>query len=447
MALRVLLFIIILLFSLLGYVTYLNHEISTTFFLAQGKPLKTSLPAVIIVSFVSGALIVFIASLIRDLLEGWRELKREKKAKRKENLQLEIAKGLNSLSKGEVEKGKSTLTNALKADPKNFDIYMKLSDIHASQGELEEAIDVLEKALVIDSGNVEILLKKARIYDQMNKFPTAVDLFEKTLITDPHNQAALTGLRDLHLKLQNWKDALKVQEKILKDAVTQADESRETDLYLGMKYEYAQSLRLDGTEDSLEKAHKLCKDIIKQDREFLPAYILLGDLYQLQKRWAEAGKILGKGFRISRSVVFLLRLEDLYMKRDDPKTLIKIYRRTLQANPENDTISFFYSRLCLRLRMLDEAMDELVEIKKRGKDFSALHGLMAEVLTQKGHLNEALQEYKRSTELSGSLQLHFHCRFCNTVSGEWAARCPSCQRWNTYLKIGEYEPGGDLQKQ
>lgn len=437
MALRVLLFIVILLFSLLGYVTYLNHEISTILFLAQGKPLKTSLPAVIIVSFASGALIVFIASLIRDLLEGWRELKRERKAKKKENLQVEIAKGLNSLSKGEVEKGKSYLTNALQGDPKNLEIYMKLSDIHASQGELEEAIEVLERALVIDSGNVEILLKKARIYDQMDKFALAMDLLEKTLVVDPHNQAALTGLRDLHLKLQNWKDALHFQGKILKDAVTQADASRETGLYLGMKYEYAQSLRLDGTENSLEKAHKLCKEIIKQDKEFLPAYILLGDLYQIQKRWTEAGKILGNGFRISRSVVFLLRLEDLYIKRDDPKTLIKIYRRTLEANPENDIISFFYSKLCLRLKMLDEAMDELVEIKRRGKDFPALHGLMAEVFTRKGHLDEAIREYKRTTELTDSLQLPFLCRFCNTVSGEWIARCPSCQRWNAYFQIGE----------
>lgn len=41
MLLRVLLSIVIALFSLLGYFAYLNHEISVTFFLVPGKPLTT----------------------------------------------------------------------------------------------------------------------------------------------------------------------------------------------------------------------------------------------------------------------------------------------------------------------------------------------------------------------------------------------------------------------
>lgn len=445
MLLRILLLIVIVLFSILGYITYLNHEIHVTFFLVKGKPLTTSIPAVIIISFASGALIVFMAGLIRDLVEGWKELKRDRNAKKEEALQAEIAKGLNFLLKGNVEQGRIHLTNALKKDPENLDIYAKLSDIYAGQGKLKEAVEILERAWAIDSHNEEILLKKARLFDQMGNLATAIDTLKKVLAMNPNNRAALTDLRDVYLQQKKWKEALSVQKKILRTIKSDSDASREKSFCLGLKYEYAQSLMLEGNERYLEKALRLCKEIIKQQKGFQPAYILLGDIYQKQRRWVDAGKILGKGFHVSRSVIFLLRLEDLYLKRDDRKTLIKIYRRTIENNPNNTIIPFFYSRLCLKLKMLDEAMDELVEIKKRRKDDAALHGLMAEVFAQKGQMEAAVREYKRNSDLAGSVRLSFICQSCQRESIEWVARCPSCNQWNTYFLEGEEKPSTGME--
>lgn len=444
MLLRILLLIVIVLFSLLGYITYLNREIYVGLFLVPEKPFTTSLPAIIIISFASGALIVFAIGLVRDVVEGWRELKRGREAKREEALQAEIAKGLNSLFKGNVERARLHLTNALKRDPENLDIYARLSDIHTGEGKLKEAVEILERAWSIDSQNEEILLKKARLYDQMGNSAMAISTIEEVLAIDPNNLAALLDLRDIYVRQKNWKEALSVQKKIVNSPKTEAVDSQEKSLYLGLKYEYAQSLMEHGNEGSLEKALRLCKEIIKVQKEFQPAYVLLGDIYQKQRRWVEAGKILGRGFRVSGSVVFLFRLEDLYLKRDDRKTLLKIYRRTLENNPDNTIIALFYSRLCLKLNMLDEAMDELVEIKKRRRDTPALHGLMAEVLAQKGQFEASVREYKNTTELSGSLRLPFMCRSCHRESVEWIARCPSCNLWNTYFLEGEKTPNTDM---
>ncbi len=257
---------------------------------------------------------------------------------------------------------------------------------------------------------------------------------------DPKNLTALVALRDIYLQQESWKEAMGVQKSILKTSRNDADNSQERTLYLGLKFEYAQSLAREGSEGSLEKAVRLGKEMIKQQREFGPAYILLGDIYQHQKRWVEAGRILGRGFRVSKSVVFLLRIEELYLKRDDRKTLLKIYRRALENNPDNTVIPFFYSRLCLKLGMLDDAMDELVEIKERRKDIAPLHGLMAEVFAQKGLLEEAVREFTITTELAGSLRLPFVCRSCQREAIEWVARCPSCDKWNTYFLEGEEGP-------
>jgi lipopolysaccharide biosynthesis regulator YciM len=442
--LRVLLLIVIILFSLLGYITYLNHEIHVTFLLIPGKPFTAALPAVVVTSFAAGALIIFLAGLIRDVVEGWKGLKKGRKAKKEEALQAEIAKGLSFLFQGNVEQARIHLTNALRRDPDNLDIYAKLSDMHAGRGELKEAVDLLERGWAIDPQNEEILLKKAKLYDQMGNLAMATTTLEKILAMDPKNLPALMALRDVYVQQKNWKEALSVQKSIVSNTKGEThDASREKSLYLGLRYEYAQSLVETGDEGSLEKALTLCKDIIRSQKEFQPAYILLGDIYQKQKRWVEAGKILGRGFRVSRGVIFLLRLEDLYLKRNDRKTLLKIYRRTLENNPDNSIIPLFYSRLCLRLNMLDEAMDELVEMKNRRKDMAALHGLMAEIFAQKGQFEPAAQEYKSACELADSLRLPFVCQSCHRESTEWIARCPSCHQWNTHVLVGEENPSAD----
>jgi predicted Zn-dependent protease len=90
-------------------------------------------------------------------------------------------------------------------------------------------------------------------------------------------------------------------------------------------------------------------------------------------KWKDAGNVWGKGFKRFQSVVFLIRLEDLYLGRGDPNTLIRIYQRTLKMYPDNDVIAFFYAKLCLRLEMLDEALEELDSISLKRKDFPALH--------------------------------------------------------------------------
>ncbi len=70
--LRVLLLLIIVLFSFFGYITYLNHGIRVSLSLIQGRPISTSLPTLILVSFAAGALVIFLVGIIRDAIEGWK---------------------------------------------------------------------------------------------------------------------------------------------------------------------------------------------------------------------------------------------------------------------------------------------------------------------------------------------------------------------------------------
>jgi tetratricopeptide (TPR) repeat protein len=95
-------------------------------------------------------------------------------------------------------------------------------------------------------------------------------------------------------------------------------------------------------------------------------------------------------------------------------------------------IAFFYAKLCLRLEMLDEALEEINEISLKEKDFPALHRLLAEIYLHKKDFSKAAQEFEKTFELSGTSYLPFICGVCNRESIEWIAYCPQCHRWSTY---------------
>jgi len=225
---------------------------------------------------------------------------------------------------------------------------------------------------------------------------------------------------------------------ILKASKGKSGEEGEARFYLGLKYEHAKDLMQQGGGSQLERALKEIKEIIREQKDFQPAFVLLGDAYLKMGKWASAGKVWGKSFKRFKSVVFILRLEDLYLRREDPGTLLRIYERAIASEPSNWVLSFFYAKLCLRLEMLDEALEAIDEISLRREDFPALHRLLGEIYVHKRDFAKAAHEFEKAFELSGSSYLSFHCASCGRESAEWIAYCPQCQTWSSYtIKDGE----------
>jgi lipopolysaccharide biosynthesis regulator YciM len=249
---------------------------------------------------------------------------------------------------------------------------------------------------------------------------------------DEDNLKALKSLREIYRESRKWEEAIRTQKSILKLTKGKKAEEDETCFYLGLKYEHARDLLNRGGEDDLENALKEAKEIVRERKNFQPGFALLGDIYLRMGRWASAGKVWGKSFTRFKSVIFLLRLEDLYLGREDPDTLLRIYQRAFKYDPENWVIAFFYSKLCLRLEMLDEALEEIDEISLRQKDFPALHRLLAEIYLHKKDFSRAAQEFEKTFELSGTSYLPFICTTCRRESKEWMAYCPQCHQWGTY---------------
>ncbi len=426
-----LLFIILLgLISIFCWLSFTNPlEVQFHFF---GKVIPTDLSTLMISSFVLGALLVFISTLARDVRRSVENYRQSRKRKKEQSIKEELNKGVEDLLRGDLVKAKVHFTEVLKQDPFQKDLYLKLSEISVKEGNDEDALHWLERARWIDPKNVEIPLRQAEIYTRFQRQDEAIRTLKRALKLDETNLKAMKSLREIYRNSQRWEEAIRVQKSILKFSKGKQMEEEETLFYLGLKYEHALDLLQRGEKEDLEEALKIAKEIVREGKTFQPGFILLGDLYLRMGKWASAGKVWGKSFRRFRSIVFLLRLEDLYLSREDPSTLLRIYQRTLEQDPGNWMVSFFYAKLCLRLEMLDEALEEINTISLKQKDFPALHRILAEIYLHKKDFSRAAQEFEKTFELSGTTYLPFVCQVCQKESRDWIAYCPQCHHWSTY---------------
>jgi lipopolysaccharide biosynthesis regulator YciM len=421
------------LFIVIGFFLWLSYEnplgVNFHFF---GKTFETNLSILMISSFVLGAMLVFIGTLARDTKRAIQDYLKSHQKRKEESLKEELNKGMDVFLRGDLAKAKSHFMEVLKRDPSQIDLYLRLSEITLQEGNDQDALHWLGRAELIDMRNIDILLRQAGVYQRMKRFDEAIRTLNRAIGLDETNIKALKSMRQIYLDSRRWEEAIRIQKSILKFTKGKQAEEEETLFYLGLKYEHARDLLTRGGEKNLENALKEVKEIVREQKTFQPGFVLLGDIYLLMGRWASAGKVWGKSFTRFKSIVFVLRLEELYLSREDPSTLLRIYQRALKHDPENWVLAFFYAKLCLRLEMLDEALEEINEISLKVKDCPALHRLLAEIYLHRKDFGRAAQEFEKTFELSGTSYLSFFCTTCERESKEWIAYCPQCHQWSTY---------------
>jgi tetratricopeptide (TPR) repeat protein len=421
------LFIVMVFFLWLSY----QNPLSVEFHFFR-RTFETELSILMISSFVLGAMLVFIGFLARDAkraIEGYQESRQKRKG---ESLKEELNKGMDVFLRGDLAKAKTHFIEVLKRDPTQIDLYLRLSEIALQEGHDQDALHWLGRAELIDMRNIDILLRQAGVYQRMKRFDEAIRTLNRAVGLDETNLKAQKSLRQIYLDSKRWEEAIRIQRSILKFIKGKQAEEGETLFYLGLKYERARDLLSRGGERNLENALKEAKEIIRERKTFQPGFVLLGDIYLQMGRWTTAGNVWGKSFTRFKSIVFMLRLEELYLGREDPSTLLRIYQRALRHDPENWVLAFFYAKLCLRLEMLDEALEEINEISLRVKDFPAFHRVLAEIYLHKKDFGRAAQEFEKTFELSGTSYISFFCTTCERESREWIAYCPQCHQWSTY---------------
>lgn len=420
--LLILFFLIIFLFYL--YLSFLNPE-KVKMDMGFGWVFEASTATYTLFSFLLGILVSVIIGLLSDLgriLSTWKK-RREEKRKREIDSFLEKARLYES--KGEKERALESLNRAIKKDPLYLEPYISLAKLHLRFRDFEKAVEVMNLAEMNVGKKEEILDLRASILLEKGDLRDAEKDLREIVRLNGSNINALGKLRDIYVREKRWEEAIAIQERLVKQVKDAAEEKK----LIGLRFEKAKDA-FEREEESYEKLLEETKDLLREDKRFVPAYILLGNIYEKLGKQNEAGRVYGRGYNRTGHVIFLRKMEDLYIGRGDPGVILKIYRRILEVSPKDKLISFLYALLCLRLEMIQEATDTLNQLHYEGVNFPGLFRAMAEVHVHKGELRRAIEYFRKACPFDEGY-IPFICHNCGAPKETWGPFCDNCLSWNT----------------
>ncbi|MDF1579363.1 MAG: tetratricopeptide repeat protein [Desulfuromonadales bacterium] len=432
MTLMAFLLMIILFLTFFIYFSGMNPQDITIFYFGD-QSLTTSVAIMVVGCVLFGLMIGYAAHLYGVVLYWARHAKQDRQDKKAREVGSVYRDGVNRLLAGDLKKAQTLLQRALERDPGRVESYIALANLAIQEGNPQEGINLLIKAKTVDPKSMEVLFKLASTYEELDRNDEAIEVWQSILLVEGDNRKALRALRNLQIKHGLWNEALKLQRKVMKAGPGRNRLAEEQALLRHLRYELARQA-LDAGEQ--EQAKKEFKEIIKEDEKFVPARVSLGDAYRKMGRpddafatWRGAYLALGKS-------IFLSRIEDLYMDAEDPSTLLDFYRNLANEFPDDLLICLFFGKFCLRLEMVDEAMEQLGRVESAGIDTPQLHQLMAEVHRRRNRADEAINEYQLALGIDNRLRLNYLCEECDASTPEWQSRCPACGHWGTYSLAG-----------
>jgi len=422
-----------------GWLAYFNPG-HTTLRLSPELFLDVPTVALVLLAMAFGGLLAIVAAgfaEVRHLFRGWRQAKIKRRDERIHEL-LRLA--INAKAAKRNEEAIGLFQKILLLNPNHLGSLLRLGNLYRVQGNLNEAIRLHRKARNLEDNNMEILLSLTADLEEAKRLEEAVQLLQEMRRLEGNSLTVLTHLRDLNIKLTRWGEAHDVQEKILQGSLSPEELKNEQAWLEGIKYEMGRQMLERGERD---RARRYFRGAIKLNRNFIPAYIGLGEILVDEGKIKDAGELWEKALEMTSSIILLHRLEDLYLELDQPAKIIQLYQETIRKDPENLVLRFYLGKLYYRLEMVDEAFDVLTGLEPGDARMPDLHKLLGNLYLRRGNPDAAVEEFKKALNLKKRVLVPYYCPFCDYHTGQWSGRCPRCGRWNSFDAspiMGEWAP-------
>ncbi len=399
-----------------------------TIYILPSKSYEISKSLFFLITFSIGAGIVFLLYLMRDVNRFLRSLRVQREQKKRSKIQELYTKGLNALLAKRNREAVGFFQKVLAIEPNHVDTLLRMGISLLREKNPQEAILLHQKALTLDRDNQEVMFSLAADYEETKRYEDALKIYKEILSRDPSNLASLIRMRDLYQRLNYWEDLYETQRQLLANPLSQTEQEVEHRKLVGFKYEFGRS-RLEAGD--LDSARKIFRGVIKLDRDFIPAYLGLGEVYLEEDKVKEAGELWEKAYKMTTSTLLLHRLEDLYLKQGEPGKVMEIYKLAVNWKPQDITLKFFLGKLYYRLEMVDEAFDILSSVDWGDKEFPDVHKLLGNIYLRRGSLGLAASEFKKALGFRKQIFIPYECSNCNLRTTAWSGRCPNCGKWNT----------------
>jgi lipopolysaccharide biosynthesis regulator YciM len=386
--------------------------------------------ALILISTSAGIFAMFLIAAIRDArryLDTWQVQRQQKKQAKIEE---SYSKGCEALFARRYEEAEELFTRVIGEEPAHLNALLRLGDIYFIKSDFRKTTNFYLKAREVSPRSIETLLSLANVSEAQYKWQDSIKYLDTLLDIDEHNPGFLYRKRGIYEKNNQWEEVLEVQAKVFKCKLSPEEEEKENKNLLGYKFELAKHLLATGEK---EKAIKSLKAIIKTDKEFIAAYLTLGETYIAEGNNKEAEATLLKGYEVTSSPVLLIRLEEHYISIGEPSTIIDIYQKAINKDPKDYSLQFFIAKLYYRLEMIDYAFDAINAIDAAAFNHSELHTLLGNVYERRSEHEKAVEEFKKALGADKPLMVPYCCSNCSHISRKWSGRCPECKNWNTLI--------------
>jgi tetratricopeptide (TPR) repeat protein len=264
-------------------------------------PVSLSLLAAFTVGVVTVMLLYFYDTFA-NAIKGARKSALEKRAQRVLGLYDTGAEQLRLDNAGQAEK---YFRKALAHDQNHTMSIIGLGVIRRMDGMVSEAIKLHSKARGIDENSVTALMELGEDYIAAEQFSNAISVFQDAISLAGNALPPHIRMRDILLKTRNLSEAIAAQKRIVSISPRgRADGERA--MLTALIYEEALEKLAEGL---FYPARDGFKSVIRNDNQFIPAYLKLAEVYERLGSTKDANKTLEKGFKATRSVVVLKALE------------------------------------------------------------------------------------------------------------------------------------------
>jgi predicted Zn-dependent protease len=373
------------------------------------------------------------AMLVADTLRRELKQRRERRQKREEeSLEATYRRAVDLHVDGQLARAASELEAYLAARPESFSGLARYGVVLRELGRADEAIDVHRRASNLYPHAVTVLYQLADDYVAKGEREVAREI-EGRIVRDFPGVGldVLRKRRGEAVSRRDWVEASRLHERVtqlLSHAGDAQALAREASLGQGLDYQRGVLLL---EEDRVAEASEQFQRLLEHEPRFLPARILQGECELVAERPAQAVAAWRQGYLETGSPVFLARIEDHFIEREEPLQAIETLRGLI-AEADNDLLPrFFLGRLYYRLEMLDEAARTLAGVAERIKSSPSYHYLLGRIHERRQDLPRAVAAYVaclRQLELGSS---EYKCRVCAQRYEDWRDFCSRCGSWNS----------------
>ncbi len=421
-------FIVLLLLVLmvLGNLYLTNHDLLVREVVVFGESIK--LQSVILITFLLGFLLNVLYTGIMEVIRLVRGLNDSADTRLVKRISERMQDARDLVAHGLPREAKEILETILEQRKEHIPARILLGEILIKTGSADEAVKLFQALCDEVPDQVEGRYQLAEALMAVRNPEASVTVLKKLAADHPKKALrAWRRLRAIHMEAQRWEEAAEAHKKLLThfaSELTQGEKAQGAALayQVGMAKVEA---------DQFKDAAQIFQQVIKDEPDFVPAYLSLGRCMILQDQEAQGLEILIEGFRKTGEGTFLQELEDYFIQLGRPEDGLALMRRVAATSQHATTAKFFLGKMLYRLEILDEALDLFQEVRSQVVYSPILFFFMAKIHSRRARLDAALNEYRQLLRNLGVLKQRYECAVCAQRTQDYTDRCDSCGSWNS----------------